>query len=438
MANRQPQDPLGPDGRRAGDIHVVVIGGGGTGAAITHDLVQRGFRVSLFERGELTSGTTGRHHGQLHSGARYAVGDTEIARECMDEVRILQRIAGESIEMNYGLFLALNDEDEAFAEEFQAACSAASISNRRMPIDEALRYEPKINPDARFAVLVPDGTLDAYRLPMQFFATALRGSQGSPGGAVVRNFTEVVGIDTRQGHVTGVRVRDLAAGRNRAAGNNSVAGGPPGGNAGVDSGIEESVPADIVINAGGPWAGRIAALGGIDLPITPAPGTLVAVKGRLTNMVISRLHPPGDADIVVPQRKLSIIGTTQWEIEDADKVRTPEDDVEWLIDQANRLVPGFSSATYHAAWTAVRPLAGRAVANGADASGRRLSRDFEAVSHADQGARGFYSIIGGKATVLRAMGEKVADVVCRETGLEIPCRTAETPLLSHRHYFWKS
>ena len=411
MADRRSSDP---DARRAGDIHVVVIGGGGTGAAITHDLVQRGFRVSLFERGELTSGTTGRHHGQLHSGARYAVGDTEIARECMDEVRILQRIAGESIEMNYGLFLALDDEDEAFAEEFQSACSAAGISNRRVPVDEALRYEPKINPEARFAVLVPDGTLDAYRLPMQFFATAVHGSEKSPGGAVVRNFTEVVGIESKGGHVTGVRVRDLA------------------------TGSEESVPADIVINAGGPWAGRIAALGSVDLPITPAPGTLVAVKGRLTNMVISRLHPPGDADIVVPQRKLSIIGTTQWEIENADKVRTPEDDVDWLITEADKLVPSFSSATYHAAWTAVRPLAGRAVANGADASGRRLSRDFEAVSHADQGARGFYSIIGGKATVLRAMGEKVADVICREVGVDIPSRTADTALLSHRHYFWNS
>ncbi|MFP4432181.1 MAG: FAD-dependent oxidoreductase [Spirochaetaceae bacterium] len=425
MADTRAPVASGPEVRRAGDIHVVVIGGGGTGAAITHDLIQRGFRVSLFERGELTSGTTGRHHGQLHSGARYAVGDVDIARECIEEVRILQRIAGESIEMNYGLFLALDDEDEAFAETFESACSAAGISNRRISIDEALRYEPKINPAARFAVVVPDGTLDAYRLPMQFFATAVSGTgadhgpagYSSPGGAVVRPFTEVVAVDSRRGNVAGVRVRDLGAAA-RASG-----------------GGEEFIGADIVINAGGPWAGRIAGLGGMDLPITPAPGTLVAVKGRLTNMVISRLHPPGDADIIVPQRQLSIVGTTQWEIEDADSVTTPEEDVDRLLSQGDLLVPSFSSKAFHAAWTAVRPLAGRAVSNGADASGRRLSRDFEAVSHADEGARGFYSIIGGKATVLRAMGEKVADVVCDEVGLTIPCRTAETPLLSHRDYF---
>lgn len=421
MAETPTPVPPDPEVRRAGEIHVVVIGGGGTGAAITHDLTQRGFRVTLFERGELTSGTTGRHHGQLHSGARYAVGDVDIARECMEEVRTLRRIAGESIEMNYGLFLPLDDNDEAFAEGFQAACTAAGISNRRVSIDQALLYEPRINPEARFAVVVPDGTLDAYRLPMQFFATAVSGSS-SPGCAAVHSFTEVVSIESRGGNVVGVRVRDLAAARGV-----SRARGPGSG--------EKLVRADVVINAGGPWAGRIAALGGIDLPITPAPGTLVAVKRRLTNMVISRLHPPGDADIIVPQRALSIVGTTQWEIEDADKVRTPEEDVDWLLSQGDRLVPGFSKEAFHAAWTAVRPLAGRAVSNGADATGRRLSRDFEAVSHADQGARGLFSIIGGKATVLRAMGERVADVVCEEVGLSIPCRTAETPLLSHRDYF---
>ena len=40
-------------------FHIIVIGGGGTGAAVTHDLTQRGLKATLVERGELTSGTTG-------------------------------------------------------------------------------------------------------------------------------------------------------------------------------------------------------------------------------------------------------------------------------------------------------------------------------------------------------------------------------------------
>ena len=73
--------------------HIVIIGGGGTGAALAHDLVLRGFQVSLFERGELLSGTTGRHHGLLHSGGRYAVDDPVAAKECIRENKILRRIA---------------------------------------------------------------------------------------------------------------------------------------------------------------------------------------------------------------------------------------------------------------------------------------------------------------------------------------------------------
>ena len=67
---------------------VVVVGGGGTGGALAHDLALRGVAVTLLERGELTSETTGRHHGLLHSGARYAVSDPESAVECIAENRL--------------------------------------------------------------------------------------------------------------------------------------------------------------------------------------------------------------------------------------------------------------------------------------------------------------------------------------------------------------
>ena len=73
--------------------HVLIVGGGGTGGALAHDLTLRGVKVTLVERGEVTSGTTGRHHGLLHSGARYAGGDRESAVECIEENLILRRIS---------------------------------------------------------------------------------------------------------------------------------------------------------------------------------------------------------------------------------------------------------------------------------------------------------------------------------------------------------
>lgn len=382
---------------------VVIIGGGGTGAATAYDLCLRGVSVVLLERGELTSGTTGRHHGQLHSGARYALGDRAIAQECMEETRILRRIAPECIEYNQGLFLALTEEDDSLTDAFVQACREATIPAEEIPLSRALAMEPAINPAARRAVLVPDGSIDAYRLAMSFFAAARQG------GAEIRPFVEATEVEGSGGQVSAVLGRDLRTGETLR------------------------FPADAVINAGGPWAGAVGSLAGVDVPVTAAPGTMVAVEGRLTDMVISHLHRPGDGDIVVPQRKLSIIGTTQRVTDDPDGLAPPEEDIAFLLSRADQLIPGFSSRPFRAAWSAARPLAGRS-----DDDGRSLSRDLRLIDHGQSdGLAGFFTIIGGKATVLRAMGTAVADAV--ETYLEgrvgTGPSTADFVLPSYRSYW---
>lgn len=84
---------------------ILIIGGGGTGGALAHDLTLRGFDVTLVEKGSLLSGTSGRHHGLLHSGARYVFHDVETARECYAENQILRRLTPQAIESNMGSLL---------------------------------------------------------------------------------------------------------------------------------------------------------------------------------------------------------------------------------------------------------------------------------------------------------------------------------------------
>jgi glycerol-3-phosphate dehydrogenase len=394
--------------------HVVVIGGGGTGAALAYDLSLRGLEVTLLERGELTSGTTGRHHGQLHCGARYAVQDREIGRECMEESEILRRIAPASIEFNYGLFIALTAEDEQYCDTFLAACEGCGIPTRLLTATQALAMEPRLNPKLRLAVQVPDGSMDAWRLALQFFASA------RALGADIRNFSEVIGLNLvppetagskgqRCSRVTGVKVRDYRSGR------------------------EYGLEADLVINASGAWSKKVVGMAGIDIAVSPSPGTMVAVKSRLTNMVISRLHPAGDGDIIVPQRNLSIIGSTQWLAEDPDEISVPDRDIENLLRSAAQMVPVFKDADFHAAWAAPRPLVGEA---GGAAGLRSLSRDFLLIDHGESGGVDrFLSIIGGKATTLRGMAEITADRASRQLGIRAVCRTAEQPLLPARSYY---
>ena len=381
---------------------IVIIGGGGTGAAIAHDLALRGFDVSLFERGELLSGTTGRHHGLLHSGARYAVHDPAAARECIQENRILRQIAPQAIEQNDGLFIALNQSDLAYKSSFLENCRACGIPTKEFTARQALAFEPELNPALKTAVQVPDATIDAWRLPLHFLATAIAN------GARIHNFSEAIGFYQTSGAVTGIRILDHR------------------------THSEYDVHGDVFINAAGAWAGKIAALAGVKIPVLPGPGVMVAVNTRLTNMVINRLHKPGEGDIVVPQRQLTILGTSIWLADDPDLVEMPRDHENRIIELCATLVPAVKKADVHSRWYAIRPL----IATTQTSNPLEISRDFDCYDHQQtDNLFGLVSVIGGKATTLRLMAEKTADLICRQTGRNVDCKTKTTKLMNYRQFY---
>jgi len=382
--------------------HVVVIGGGATGAAVAHDLALRGLRVTVLERGELTSGTTGRHHGLLHSGGRYAVGDQESAVECIKENQILRRIAPGSFEENGGLFVPLTDDDMDRLNPFLDACAACGIPTIVHKADAALQLEPGLNPDAKLAVEVPDATVDPMRLVLRFFATAQRN------GADLRPFTEVTGLDCSARTVSGVLARDLVTER------------------------DYELTADLVVNAAGPWSGQIGQMAGVTVPMKLSPGVLLAVRGRFCARVLNRLHSSADGDIIVPQRGLSVVGTTSWVVDEPDVPPVPAEHVALMYAEGAKLIPAIAAAERRAAWSAVRPLVG----GGAAATGREVSRTFRCFDHKQtEAVEGLVTITGGKATTLRAMAETASDVVCAKLGIDAACRTAHTVLAPHAAYY---
>lgn len=112
------------------DSEVIIIGGGATGAGIARDCARRGLRTLLIERHDIATGATGRNHGLLHSGARYAVTDNESARECISENRILRRIARHCIEPSGGLFITLPEDDLAYQQTLSPPASRPALRPR--------------------------------------------------------------------------------------------------------------------------------------------------------------------------------------------------------------------------------------------------------------------------------------------------------------------
>lgn len=138
---------------------VIIIGGGATGAGIVRDCSLRGIRALLLERSDIATGATGRNHGLLHSGARYAVTDHESAEECIRENMILRRIAAHCVEETDGLFITLPEDGLDYQALFVESCGKAGIRTEILDPEEAKRLEPSVNPSLIGAVRVPDGAV---------------------------------------------------------------------------------------------------------------------------------------------------------------------------------------------------------------------------------------------------------------------------------------
>src|SRR6056297_701672 len=140
--------------------HIAVIGGGSTGIGIARDLAMRGLDVTLVEQGNLTHGTTGRMHGLLHSGGRYAVSDQASATECIEENEILREIAGHCVEETGGLFVQRPEDSDDYFRQKLEGCRECGIPARVLSGSEAREVEPYLADDIKRAIEVPDGAVD--------------------------------------------------------------------------------------------------------------------------------------------------------------------------------------------------------------------------------------------------------------------------------------
>lgn len=181
---------------------VIIIGGGATGAGIARDCALRGVNCVLLERRDIATGATGRNHGLLHSGARYAVNDPESAKECIEENKILRRIARHCVDETEGLFITLPEDDLSYQKQFIQSCTQAGIDAIAIDPDLAKHLEPSVNPDLVGAVVVPDGSIDPFRL------TASNMLDATENGARIFTYCEVKDLIQEGGRVIGVSVYD--------------------------------------------------------------------------------------------------------------------------------------------------------------------------------------------------------------------------------------
>jgi glycerol-3-phosphate dehydrogenase len=372
---------------------VVVIGGGATGAGVLRDAAMRGFTAILVERGDLGHGTSARFHGLLHSGGRYVVADPESGAECARENAIVSRINADAVERTGGFFVSLAGDDPEFPDKFLTGAAIAKMPHQEISVAQALRREPRLNPNLQRVMEVEDGTVDGWQLIWGVIRSA------ELYGAKALTYTEVVDIETANGLVQAVKCV------NRKTGEDVV------------------IDTNFVINAAGPWAGHIANLANCpDVRVVPGRGVMIAMNHRLVNTVVNRLVKPADGDILVPVHTVCVIGTTDVKVESPDDLELPRAEVQHMLSAGEELIPGFRQQRATHAWSGARPLVLDDRVAGTDT--RHMSRGMAILDHqARDGLSGMLTISGGKLTTYRLMAENIVDVMCHQLGGERLCAT---------------
>lgn len=387
------------------NTEVVVIGGGSTGTGTVRDLAMRGFKTILLEKRDLTHGTTGRYHGLLHSGGRYVVKDPVSAKECIDENMILRRIMPQCIEDTGGFFVTTPWDDPTYADKFKAACDKIGVPCQEISISQMLHKEPRLNPHISRCFEVPDGAADS------FLGAHVTVESARHYGAQTLVYHEVIDLVKEGDRVTGVHVRDVV----RAE--------------------EFIIDCDFVVNASGAWAGQIAKMAGCVVHVIPGKGVMIAMNHRIVNTVVNRCKMPADGDILVPIRTVCVIGTTDHKVPDPEHYGIEPWEIELMMDEGEKLVPGFQQARALRAWAGVRPL----YQETATADTRDVSRTYTLLDHETRdGVKGFLTITGGKWTTYRQMAQVTVDAVCKKLGVERACRTHLEPMpggADGKHYW---
>ena len=380
----------------------LIIGGGATGTGLARDLALRGVQCLLIEKKDINAGASGGNHGLLHSGARYVASDPEAAKECRQEGELLKRLAPHCIEDTDGLFVAVRGDDDRFIADFPGLCERSGIPTQPVDLKEARILEPALAEELVAVYSVRDAAIDPFRLSLDNMA------QAQQNGALLWRQTQILAFEIRGSKIQSVKLR-----------NNKTK-------------EEISVEADMVINAAGAWAGLVAGLAGISIPMLFSKGSLLITHDRLTQRVINRLRPASNADILVPGGTVSILGTTSIRIENPDEAYPTVEEIDLMVEDARAMIPALERTRYIRAYCGVRPL----ISSAGDGDDRKVSRGFTLMDHGAQGLENFITISGGKLTTYRLMAEKAADLVCQHLGISRPCLTGTEPLPASRPARW--
>lgn len=308
---------------------VAIVGGGVIGCAIAYYLTRQGIRVSVIERGELGSESSGAAAGILNAipgdfdeGMPHlqALEDLRLASFRMFPQLVADLHQETGLDTEYQrcgiLRLALTESEAQASQAYASQEHAHGLPLHWLSRDELLALEPRLTPSVHGALYSPEeGQINPHRL-VQVLARAveLRGSSVLQG-------TPVTGFRGKHGRVVGIR-----------AGNHTLAVGQ-------------------VVLAAGSWTGSLSARLGLPLPVRPRRGQMIAYGGQ--SLPVRHVIAGAHGYLAPKVNGLLYAGAT---VDDVGFRRnTTRQALAWLKALARTLVPQLAHAEIMSFWSGLRP-----------------------------------------------------------------------------------
>ncbi len=395
-----------------GAVDVAVVGAGINGLAIAREAAHRGRSVLLIDQDDVGARTSAISTRLIHGGLKYLERlEVHLVHESIRERNILLEHAGHLVH-HYPMLMPFVKTNSR--PGWLLACGLMTFEvlslGKPLPCSQILfsKQVRREYPSVLAGRLKWGGIFHDANVPLTERLCVELAIDAQAHGATILTHSRVESLVRTDGRITGLRYRDRVTGE------------------------LSSVDAKIVVNAAGPWVDDILDLAGSHpRQMGPTKGSHLVVgpfPGAPDTCIFFESPDDTRPMFILPWQGRYMIGTTDLPYNGSlDEIVIDDDEIAYLLRAVNEFVPAAKLTPDDVLWSysGVRPLP--YVADLDDPS--KVSRDHEIIVH-DGDRRGLVTVIGGKLTTHRALGELVVKRVEKALGNRpgpSPTRTAQFP-----------
>ena len=402
---------------------LIIIGGGINGAGVARDAASRGLKTVLLEKDDFASGSSSWSSRLIHGGLRYLeYFEFPLVREALKEREVLFNTASHLVDPLLLTIPIYGDRSRPYWKIWAGMILYDIFSyDKTVPIHRML-------PKKKFKQLFRG--IDRERLSggAQYYDGQVALAErlclenviaAKEAGADVINYAEVTALSIEDSKVKQLTCEDKTTGETfTIKGKDNV----------------------IVVNTAGPWVDKVcqrAMNKGSDKLLSKARKKMGGTKGShiIVDSVPSAAEEgfyveaksDGRPFFILPWLDKYLIGTTDIPFTgDLDRIKADDEEIDYLIRETNSIFPNANLSRKDVLFTysGVRPLP-----NEEGKKPGSITRKHIIFDHTKEGVSNLISLIGGKLTTYRNVGEEMVDAVFKKTKRKYqPCKTDKLPL----------